>query len=84
MTLNNQLKKKFQLIYGVALLFAGLGIFYRTPHMVYKIQSFEQFSNEIWSIYFCFYFIGIILIEGGVKKIWGSFKESNGEDRKER
>jgi hypothetical protein len=78
------MKNRFQLIYGIALLLAGLGVFYRMPYVVQKIQSIEQFSNEIWFIYFCFYFMGIILIGGGVKKIWGTFKESNGEDRKER
>ena len=84
MTSNHHLKNRFQLIYGIALLLAGLGVFYRTPHIVQKIQSFDQFSNAIWFIYFCFYFMGILLIGGGVKKIWSTFKESNGEDRKER
>jgi hypothetical protein len=84
MTSNHQLKKKFQFIYGIALLFAGLGVLYRTPQVTCKIQSFEQFSDSIGFIYFCFYFIGIILIGGGLKKIWGGFKESKGEDRKER
>ena len=62
----------------------GLGVFYRIPQVMQKIQSFKQFSTAIWFVRFCFYFMGIVLIGGGLKKIRGAFKESNGEDRKER
>lgn len=78
-TLNN-----FQFVYGIILILVGLGVFYRIPQVMQKIQSFKQFSEAIWFVRFCFYFMGIVLIGGGLKKIWGTFKESNGEDRKER
>lgn len=74
----------FQLIYGIALSAAGLGVFYRIPQVMPKIESFHQFSSTAWFIRCCFYVMGTILIGGGFKKIWGHFKESHSEDRKER
>jgi hypothetical protein len=65
-----------QLIWGIALVLAGLGVFYRIPQVMPKIASFKQFASSIWFIRFCFYFMGIILIGGGIKKIWNHFKES--------
>jgi uncharacterized membrane protein len=65
-----------QLIYGIALLLAGLGVFYRIPQVMPQISAIKQFASAVWFIRFCFYFMGIILIGGGVKKILGHFKES--------
>jgi hypothetical protein len=81
---HRKIPNNFQFIYGIALILVGLGVFYRIPQVMEKIQSFKQFSAAIWVVRFCFYFMGIVLIGGGLKKIWGVFKESNGEDRKER
>lgn len=77
-------ENNLQLIYGIALLLAGLGVLYRIPQVMPKIESFEQFSSAMWFIRFCFYFMGIILIGGGAKKISSYFKESHSENRKER
>jgi hypothetical protein len=73
-----------QLIWGVALVLAGLGVFYRIPQVMPKIQSFQQFSSAIGFIRFCFYFMGLILIGGGLKKIISHFKESKPNDRNEK
>jgi hypothetical protein len=77
-------KSTIQLIWGVALVLAGLGVFYRIPQVMPKIQSFEQFSAAIGFIRFCFYFMGLILIGGGIKKIVSYYKESRPNDRNER
>lgn len=69
-------RNNLQLIYGIALLLAGLGVFYRIPQVMPQIASIKQFASAAWFIRFCFYFMGIILVGGGVKKILAHFKES--------
>ncbi len=65
----------FQLIWGGLLILAGVGIFYRIPEVIRKIQVIEQFSGSgIYFAYFCFYFIGSMLIGGGIKKIYYNIK----------
>ncbi len=68
----------FQLIWGGLLILAGLGVFYRIPEIIRKIQIIEQFSgNGIYFAYFCFYFIGTMLVGGGIKKIYYNIKKIN-------
>jgi len=64
-----------QCIWGAALLFAGVGVFYRIPQVMPKIQKIEQFSSASWVVYACFYLMGILLIGGGVKKIIANYKD---------
>jgi hypothetical protein len=63
-----------QLIWGLTLVFAGFGVFYRIPQVMPKIEQIQQFSSATGVIRFCFYVIGIILIGGGLKKIVNHFK----------
>ena len=65
-----------QLIWGIALAVAGLGMFYRIPQVMPKIERVEQFSSLTLYIRFCFYFIGIVLIFGGIKKIYDHYPRS--------
>jgi hypothetical protein len=58
-----------QLIWGVALVLAGLGVFYRIPQVLPQIATIDYFAGALWIIRLCFYLMGIILIGGGVKKI---------------
>ena len=66
-----------QLIWGIALVIAGLGVFYRIPQVMPKILAIEQFSSAGWIIRSCFYLMGIILIGGGTKKIIQFYKQKN-------
>ena len=59
-----------QLIWGVALVLAGIGVFFRVTQIMPKIEQIEQFANATVYIRFCFYFIGIMLIGGGLRKIY--------------
>jgi len=60
------------------LLFAGLGVFYRIPTVIDKIKTIDQFTGGgIYFAYFCFYFIGVILTGGGIKKILYNIKYIN-------
>jgi hypothetical protein len=67
-------KSTMQRIWGIALLMAGIGVFYRIPQIMPKIESIPQFSSISFFIRLCFYLIGIILIGGGIKKIYNNFK----------
>ena len=74
--MGNTKKNNFQLIYGVALILAGLGVFYRIPQVMPKILAMEQFAALKPFLYFCFYLIGIMLVGGGIKKIQKHYKNS--------
>jgi uncharacterized membrane protein HdeD (DUF308 family) len=57
------------LIWGTLLVLAGIGVFYRIPQVMPKIEKIEYFSSSLFFIRFCFYLIGILLIGGGIKKL---------------
>lgn len=63
-------KKKLQIVWGAALIMAGLGVFYRIPQVMPKVATIEAFADAGGIIKFCFYFLGLLLIYGGGKKIY--------------
>jgi len=65
----------FQLIWGILLLLAGVGVFFRIPQVMPQIKTIETFASIIGFIYFCFYLLGFLLILGGGKKIYANLKE---------
>lgn len=62
-------KARIQIVWGVALVLAGLGVLYRIPQVMPKITRIEQFAAASGFIYFCFYLMAVILIVGGGRKI---------------
>lgn len=68
--------RRFQLIWGIALVAAGIGVFYRIPQIMPKIEMIEQFSQFSVFIRFCLYVMGIFLIGGGAKKIYAHYTGS--------
>jgi hypothetical protein len=68
-------KPVIQLIYGIALTLAGLGVIYRIPQVMPRVEQLQQFSSVIGFIRFSFYLMGILLIGGGLKKIYGNYKK---------
>jgi hypothetical protein len=71
----NHRKNVTQLIWGVALLTAGIGVFFRIPQVLPQMVKIEQFNSIKVFIYFCFYFMAVILVGGGLKKIYQNFRE---------
>ena len=63
-------KSKLQFIWGVVLVLAGIGVFFRIPQVMPEIKKIEQFGPFIYFIYFCFYLLAILLIAGGGKKVY--------------
>ena len=68
-------KIHFQLVWGILLLLAGVGVFFRIPQVMPQIKTIESFGSIIGFIYFCFYLLGFLLILGGAKKIYANFKK---------
>ena len=68
------------MIWGIALVLAGIGVFYRIPQVMPKIERIEQFSSAMFYVRFCFYLLGVLLIGGGSKKIYENYKKLEGRD----
>jgi cobalamin biosynthesis protein CobD/CbiB len=76
-------KNTLQFIWGVLLVLAGIGVFFRIPQLMPEIKKIEPFASFIYFIYFCFYLLAILLIAGGGRKIYTYLKKSNEENAKE-
>lgn len=76
----NKDKTTIQLAWGIALVLAGIGVFYRIPEAMVRIEKIGQFSSVIFFIRFCFYFMGLMLIGGGIKKVYNNYGKSEGKD----
>ena len=72
-------KVVLQMIWGVALVLAGVGVFYRTLQVIPRVETIAQSSSEIGLIRFSFYLLGILLIWGGVRKIYHCHKGLRGK-----
>jgi len=68
-----------QIIWGVALVFAGAAVFFRIPQVMPRIEKIEQFSSAMVYIRFCFYLLGILLVGGGSKKIYDNYRKLDGK-----
>ena len=68
-------KRNIQMIWGAMLVMAGLGVFYRIPQVMPRIQEMEAFVNAVSIIRFCFYFLGVLLVYGGGRKLYENYKK---------
>ena len=66
----NRNKSITQILWGAALVLAGIGVIFRIPQVLPRVFNFEQFSSIKGFIYFCFYFMALVLIGGGTQKIY--------------
>lgn len=67
-------KSTIQLVWGIALVLAGIGVIYRTPQVMPRILEIEQFAAAKGFIYFCLYLMAFILLFGGGRKIYAYFR----------
>ena len=63
-------KKSLQIVWGILLFLAGVGVFIRIPQVMPQIEKIEIYASVFLFIRLCFYLIGILLIGGGLKKIF--------------
>lgn len=73
---------QIQVVWAIALILAGLGVFYRIPQVMPTIEQIPRFASAAGFIRFCFYFMGIFLIGGGFKKLYNQFWKKNSDRRK--
>ncbi len=69
-------KKNIQMIWGGILVMAGLGVFYRIPQVMPRIAQMDAFANALPLIRFCFYFLGVLLVYGGGRKLYENYKNN--------
>lgn len=72
-----ELRSRLQLIWGVILALTGIGLIFRIPQVMPRIGEIESFTGALPFITFCFYFMAVILIGGGVKKIIAHFRRGS-------
>ena len=64
-----------QVVWAVALILMGLGVFYRIPQVMPTIEQIPIFESATGVIRFCFYFMGLFLIGGGCKKLFQQYRK---------
>ncbi|MEJ2038273.1 MAG: hypothetical protein P8X55_04990 [Desulfosarcinaceae bacterium] len=69
MQANRQTKNYVQLIWGIALLVAGIGVFFKTSQVLPMKQNPSQAL--------CLYLLGVLLLGGGARKILRQFSNSS-------
>lgn len=65
----------FQLVWGILLTAMGVAFFFKIPEVINDAKSIEALKSGIGFVYFCLYMIDLILIVGGVKKIYTNIKK---------
>jgi len=72
-------KRRLQLIWGVALVAAGLGVFYRIPQVMPQVETIEYFQSSSVVIRIFFYIMGAMLVYGGGSKLFKYFPRPDGK-----
>ena len=63
-----------QLVWGAALTFMGVAVFFKVPQVVPRLEEMGQSEFTITFFRICMYIMGIILVGGGVRKLIQRFK----------
>jgi hypothetical protein len=63
-------RTNLQIVWGVLLVSAGVGMFFRIPQVAPEIREIPAFAPAMPFIYFCLYFVAVALVAGGAKKIY--------------
>ncbi len=63
-------KNNLQTIYGAVLIMAGMGVFYRIPAVMEKVNQIEYFANASFLVKIVFYLFGFFVLLAGVIKIY--------------
>jgi type III secretory pathway component EscS len=69
-------KKILQLIWGIILIGAGIGIFVAMPQKMAQLQQAGHTDFFVLLTRLCFYLIAILLMGGGAKKIYGHYMDT--------
>ena len=74
-------KTTIQLVWGIALAAAGVGLFFRFPEKIPQLlETYGSFAAMKYFVYFVCYLVAVLLVIGGSRKIYNYFKGSNDEE----
>jgi hypothetical protein len=76
MNKNDSSRSTLQLIWGIALVMAGVGVFIRIPQVMPRVEQIITSPVSLWIIRFCFILMGVLLVGGGMKKVIHHFRSS--------
>jgi len=63
-----------QLIWGIALALAGVGVFFRIPQTIPPLlERYDYFATVKYFVYFVCYLLAVLLIIGGGRKIYAYY-----------
>lgn len=68
------IKTYIQAIWGGALLLMGIAVIFRIPLILGKMSDIKQDGSGQLFLKFCLYLMAILLIGGGVKKLYAFMK----------
>lgn len=76
-------KSTVQKIWGMALLLAGVSMFFAIPEKVNEIQAAAGYSQgQIIFLQICFYIMSLVLTIGGGRKLYKNFwSKEDGQDK---
>jgi len=69
-------KKNFAFYYGIILIAVGIGVFFRIPQVMPRIETIEFFREKLFLVKFCFYMLGVLLILAGAIRVFKNYKQS--------
>lgn len=67
-------KQSLQKAWGIALVLMGGAIVFRVPEILERLKDNPLFVSGRLYVQFCFYFIALVLVVGGFKKLLPSSK----------
>ncbi len=68
-------KQTTQLVWGLLLIFAGVGVFFRFHSLESDLKTLAGQPSTAVFIRICFYVMAILLIGGGIRKVRGYYKK---------
>ncbi len=72
-------KEWFQVAWGMALVGMGVAVFFRISHVMGKVSRIAYFAGVPFLIRLSFYLMAILLIGGGIKKVYGASRSWRSE-----
>jgi len=68
-------QSSLQLIWGIALALAGVGVFFRIPRVIPPLLGhYDYFAAVKYFVYFVCYLLATVLIIGGGRKIYAYYR----------
>lgn len=70
-------KKSIRKIWGFALILMGVALVLRVPEIIERLKDHPVLASGGGFVSFCFYFISLVLVVGGVKKVISSRNDND-------